>query len=185
MSGRRPPTSRDGSWLILRSFTGGSGRDIYARRTAGDTAIRELVATPVNEVTPALSPDGRWLAYVSEESGRNEVFLRPFPNISEAKRQVSIKGGSEPVWAHSGRELFFVDGDNQLVAAEISAAPVLTVGRQQVLFSRARFAGDPLHPRYAVAPDDRRFLMVQFMAGGDELVLVQNWFEVLKRKLKR
>jgi serine/threonine-protein kinase len=178
--------SRDGAWLILRSFNAGSIRDIYAQRTNGDTALRTLVATPVDEYAPALSPDGHWLAYVSMESGAPEVYVRPFPNTSDGKYQISLKGGSEPVWAHSGRELFFVNAANQLIAAEVTTSPRFSVGKQQVLFPVGLFTRDANHSAYAVAPDDRRFVMVQgiTLASG-ELVMVENWLQVLKEKLKQ
>ena len=178
--------SRDGAWLVMRSLGAGSVRDIYALRTNGDTVLHALVATPADEYAPALSPDGRWLAYVSEESGSPEVFVRPFPNTSEGKYQVSLAGGVEPVWAHSGRELFFVNPANQLLASEVTTAPRFSVGRQQVLFSVAGFSRDLNHRAYAIAPDDRRFVMIQniLFASGD-LVMVENWFEVLKEKLRQ
>jgi serine/threonine-protein kinase len=178
--------SRDGGWLILRSISAGSARDIYALRTNGDSVLRELVATPLDEFSPAVSPDGRWLAYVSMESGNPEVYVRPFPNTADGKYQISVNGASEPVWAHSGRELFFVNTANQLVAAEITTTPGFSVGKQQVLFPLGFFTRDQNHSAYAVAPDDRRFVMIQgiALASGD-LVMVQNWLEVLKGKLKQ
>jgi serine/threonine-protein kinase len=97
--------SPDGEWLVYRT-----GRldalDIYARRVQGDTATVSLLARPdVNEHSPALSPDGRWLAYVSDESGRWEVYVRPFPDIDAGRWLVSVDGGSEPIWSNSGRAL--------------------------------------------------------------------------------
>ena len=178
--------SPDGGWLILRSNPGQSARDIFALRTGGDTTLRELVATPSDEYGPALSPDGRWLAYVSAESGRPEVYVRPFPNTSDGKYQVSVNGGSEPVWAHNGRELFFVNGALQFTAAEVTTSPSFAVGRQQVLFPVNLFGRDNNHSLYAVAPDDRRFAMVQIVAfASGNLVMVENWLEVLKGKLKQ
>jgi Tol biopolymer transport system component len=177
--------SRDGAWLILRSLGTGSVRDIYAVRTNRDTVLHPLVVTPADEYSAALSPDGSWLAYVSEESSAAEVYVRPFPNTSDGKYQVSVNGGREPVWAHSGRELFFVNSANQLLAAEVTTTPRFAVGRQQVLFSVAGFSRDLNHRAYAITPDDRRFVMIQniLFASGD-LVMVENWFEVLKERLR-
>jgi WD40 repeat protein len=178
--------SPDGRWLILRSTNKGGTRDIYAVRTDGDTALRELAAGATDEYGPSLSPDGRWLAYVSQESGRPEVYVRPFPNTSDAKYQVSMLGGSEPLWAHSGRELFFIDAAGQFVVAQVSATPTFTVARQQILFSLSLYVRDLIHNMYAVAPDDRRFVMVQLGAvGSGDVVLVDNFFEVVKAKLRR
>lgn len=179
--------SHDGGWLILRTQAAGvSARDIYAKRISGDTALRELVVTPSDEYAPALSPDGRWLAYVSVESGRPEVYVRPFPNTVDGKYQVSLNGASEPVWAHSGRELFFVNAVNQLVAAEVTTTPGFSVGRQRELFPVGFFTRDQNHSAYAVAPDDRRFVMIRGIAfASGDLVMIENWLEVLKDKLKK
>jgi WD40 repeat protein len=178
--------SRDGGWLILRGLGTGSARDIYALRANEDTVLRALVATPADEYAPALSPDGRWLAYVSEESGTPEVYVRPFPNTTDGKFQVSLSGGTEPVWAHGGRELFFVNAANQLVAVEVTTSPRFSLGRQQALFPVGPFSRDFNHSAYAIAPDNRRFVMIHSItfASGD-LVMVENWQEVLKEKLKQ
>ena len=80
-------------------------RDLFALSPDGDTLT--LVASPFNERIPKLSPDGRWLAYSSDESGRQEIYVRPFPNTGDAKWQVSTNGGYFPMWAHSGGELFY------------------------------------------------------------------------------
>ncbi|HEX3236309.1 MAG TPA: hypothetical protein VHR41_19115 [Gemmatimonadales bacterium] len=143
----------------------------------GDTALVPLVATGATEFYPALSPDGHWLAYGSNESGTMEVYVRPFPETATAKWQVSTAGGSEPVWANSGRELFYINGRGEMVAAEIRpAAAAVSVGEQHVLFSTAAFVRFGSFPSYAVAPDDRRFLMVR---EGDasqqgEMVVAEN-----------
>ena len=134
-----------------------------------------------------ISPDGRWLAYASNETGRYEVYVRPFPNTADAKHRVSVNGGAEPVWAHSGRELFFVDGADQLMAAEISTSPTFAVGRQQGLFSFGEFAHDQRGHLWAVAPDDRRFLTLQRppKGGTGDVVMIGNWLQVLKGKLRK
>ena len=177
--------SRDGRWLILRVGVGG-GRDIYGLRPGIDSAPVPLIATEFEEHSPALSSDGRWLAYVANESGHREVYVRPFPNVSSAKWQVSTAGGMEPLWANSGRELFFRNGNAELVALSVETRPAFRIVSSQPLFSvRQYYAGD-LHTSYAVSPDDRSFLFVRRLRADDEgLVLVLNWFEELKSKLAR
>ena len=96
--------SADGEWLVLR--VGGNGptklRNILAFRPGVDSAPQELLASAqADESAPALSPDGKWLAYASDETGRNEVYIRPFPNVDDGKWQVSTNGGQAPLWAHS------------------------------------------------------------------------------------
>ncbi len=177
--------SRDGRWLILRVGVGG-GRDIYGLRPGIDSAPVALIATEFQEHSPALSPDGHWLAYVSNESGRHEVYVRPFPNVGAAKWQVSTSGGSEPLWANGGRELFFKNRNAELMAVSVQTRPAFRILSSQPLFSVRGYYTERLHTSYAVSPDDRSFIFVRQL-GPDEgrLVLVLNWFEELKSKVPR
>ena len=177
--------SKDGRWVILRVGVGG-GRDIYGMRPGSDSAPIPLITTEFEEYSPALSPDGQWLAYVANESGRREVYVRPFPNVTAAKWQMSTSGGTEPLWANSGRELFFKSGDSELVAVALETRPTLRIVSSRSLFSVRQYFGDVLHTSYAVSPDDRSFLFVRRL-GADErrLVLVFNWFEELKTRVPR
>jgi serine/threonine-protein kinase len=178
--------SKDEEWLIFRTDNNDPGRgDILAVRTA-DSAVVELLASPdAEESSPALSPDGRWLAYVSDESGRHEVYVRPFPNVDEARWLVSAGGGSEPLWSHSGRELFYRNGNNDMVAVEILAGPTFARGEPRVLFSMRDYPSVQNHPNYDVGPNDQRFIMIQLEESDVEsdVVMVLNWFEELKAKV--
>jgi serine/threonine-protein kinase len=188
-SGARPSYeglwSADRQWLIFRVGGGGAeGRDIYARRSGSDSAVIPLLASPADEYAPALSDDGRWLAYVSDESGRAEVYVRPFPAVHDGKWQVSTTGGSEPVWAHSGRELFYRNGANQLMAAAIASGSRLPIGEQHALFDAGQFAAEGIHADYAVSPDDRRFLMIrQEPNPTGAVVVVFNWLQEIRSRL--
>jgi serine/threonine protein kinase/Tol biopolymer transport system component len=178
--------SPDGQWAVYR--TGGSGlrtRDIKAVRLGKDDhAPKLLVATPADEYSPALSADGRWLAYVSDESGRAEVYVRPFPDTDAAVWQVSRDGGLVPVWARSGRQLFHVNSRVELVAVTIRAGETFAWDPPRVLFSVNGYQTNPWHPLYDVSPDGERFLMSRHVGrAGGEVVLVLNWFQELKRKL--
>ena len=179
--------SHDGKWLIFDTGRQepGSG-DILGVRPGIDTVAVPLVATKFTEVSPALSPDGRWLAYTSNESGQYEIYVVPFPNTGDAKWMVSMHGGTEPLWSHSGRELFYRDAKN-LVAVAVKTSPTFSLGRSATLFPSAGFASYYVTPQYAVAPNDRRFLMVRLLATGtpDKLVVVDNWFEELKAKSRK
>jgi serine/threonine-protein kinase len=179
--------SRDGQWLVLRRSGNepGSG-DIYALRM-GDSVLVPLVTTPASEGEPALSPDGRWLAYVSDESGASEVYVRPFPEVASARWQVSTTGGGEPVWANSGRELYYRNGRNELVAAAVRAGPGFSVGEQKALFSITPYLDLGFMQSYNVSPDDRRFLMVREGAPSQEseLILTENWLQELKVRTRR
>ena len=180
--------SSDGKWLIFQTDTDdpGSG-DILGIRPGIDTAPVPLVATKFTEISPALSPDGRWLAYTSNETGQYEIYVVPFPNTSAAKWAVSTRGGTAPEWSHSGSELFYRDAARHLVAVDVNTNATFSPGRSAVLFSTAGFAPYLSIQRYAVAPDDRRFLMIRPLATGtpDKLIVVENWFEELKAKLRK
>ncbi len=180
--------SGDGAWTIYRTTYYAPGHaNILARRT-GDSTLTPLVATDADERHPALSPNGRWLAYRSDESGREEVYVRPFPNVGDDKIPVSTGGGSEPVWSHSGTELFYISGADALVSVTVETQARFAVHEQRVLFPLPadvrRSAGGR---SYDVSADDRRFLMVRGLdadfARPDRLVLVTNWIDELRTKI--
>jgi eukaryotic-like serine/threonine-protein kinase len=145
------------------------------------------VATKFGEIAPAISPNGRWLAYTSNESGQYEVYVVPFPNTATAKWAVSTHGGTEPLWSHSGKELFYRDVAGNLIAVKVRSTPTFSPGRSTVLFPAAAYFSWANGAQYAVAPDDRRFIMIRRVAGSapEELVVVDNWFEELKAKSRK
>jgi eukaryotic-like serine/threonine-protein kinase len=180
--------SPDGKWLIFLTSNGVSGSsDILGIRPGIDTVALPLVATKFTEAAPTLSPDGRLLAYTSNETGEYEIYVVPFPNTSTAKWAVSTRGGTEPLWSHSGRELFYRDGSANLVAVELNPAPTFSPGRSTTLFPIGGFRSRTLYPEYAVSPDDRRFLMIRrFLPNApDKLIVVENWFEELKARPRK
>jgi serine/threonine-protein kinase len=178
--------SPDGRWMVFRRSGSeqGSG-DIHAMRV-GDTTLVPLVTTAAAEGNPALSPGGRWLAYSSDESGTTEVYVRPFPDVASARWQVSTTGGTQPLWANSGRALFYRNGRNELVAATVRAGPSFSIGEQRALFSVAPYASLGFFQSYGVSPDGRRFLMVREGASSQEseLILTENWLQELKARSK-
>ncbi len=179
--------SRDGRWLVLRRSANepGSG-DIFGIKT-GDTALVPLLTGPAREVSPALSPDGRWLAYESDESGTSEVYVRPFPDVGSGRWQVSLSGGTAPMWTHSGRELFYLNGRQEMVSVEVRPGPTFAVGEPRVLFPANSYNSPANYQLYDLAPDDKRFLMVRGVTAeaGTELILTENWFEELKARVRR
>jgi Tol biopolymer transport system component/tRNA A-37 threonylcarbamoyl transferase component Bud32 len=171
--------SRDGRWLLFRT----NPNDIFAQRLGADTGTVRLVAGAHAEVQPALSPDGKWLAYTSAESGRGEVFVRPFPDAQAAKWQVSTTGGSQPRWSHDGRELFYIAPDNTLVAVDVIPGPTFVAGRRRTLFAVTQFVG--VTGSWDLTPDDKRFVMIRSGAGNSstgELVVVENLLAELRIK---
>ena len=157
--------------------------DVSVRRLNSDTGAVPLAASNAAEGSPRFSPDGRWVAYASDESGRSEVYMKPYPGPG-ARVQLSDGGGSEPVWAPGGKRLFYRSGP-ALVAAEIEWAGTPTVKRRQQLF-----VGDYYSPLaglpagYDVAPDGRHFIMARGVgAGGAELEVWTGWLLALKKRL--
>ncbi len=181
--------SRDGAWLLYQTGTFPGQRNLFARRLGSDSSIA-LATSSADEMAPALSPDGRWLAYVSNESGAHEVYVRPFPNTADGRWQISTAGGAEPVWAHSGRELFYrtigAATDSQMVIA-VTTGKSFVPGTRKALFPLIRYATDGTYQQYAVAPDDRRFVMVRATEANrvDQLVVVGNFFDVLRARVAR
>ena len=174
-----------GRWLIFQTDvrSAGSG-DILAIRPGIDSAPVPVVATRFSEISPALSPNGRWLAYVSNETGKDEIYVVPFLNTGTAKWPISEGGGTEPVWSHRGSELFYRDALGNLVAVKVKTSSTFSLVRTAVLFPAAGFNSNRFNPQYAVAPDDRRFLMVRTLktSAPDKLIFVQNWVEELKTR---
>ena len=163
-------------WLVLRTDDQASGKgDILALRPAIDSVAKPVVATEFSEYAPSVSPDGKHMAYVSNQSGRYEVWVSTFPD-GQGKWQISSAGGSEPSWSRNGRELFYIT-EGHMVSAAVTTAPAFQVSSPQRLFPIAQFVLYGIFNRnYDVMPDDRRFLMIR----RDEepttrLVAVFNW----------
>jgi serine/threonine-protein kinase len=177
--------------LRLGGLSGAIGvRDIVSLKV-GETETQPVAAEPYDEKGVVLSPSGRWVAYESTETGRDEVYVRPFPGSQGGKWQVSTQGGINPKWAHSEKELFFVDGNGQMVAAQVETEGSFRVGERRPLFSLTdRFLdGQPNYASWDVAPDDQRFMMLQ-IGGGEvgelsRLVVVQNFFKELNERVVR
>jgi serine/threonine-protein kinase len=177
--------SRNGEWMIYRvGVPARPSRDIFALR-AGATEPMGLVATQAVEQAPSLSPDGRWLLYQSDRSGQHEVYVRPFPDVDEGLQQISLDGGTEPRWAHSGREIFYRDAQAGMVAVAVeSDATRLRVSGREVLFDATPFWSDPASQQYEVAPGDGRFLMLQRQSAGNWTIITWNWLERAKAMIQ-
>jgi eukaryotic-like serine/threonine-protein kinase len=143
------------------------------------------VQTPFEERDAEVSPDGRWVAYGSNESGQFEVYVRPFPRIDRGRWQVSTGGGMWPLWARRGRELFYLVEPGRMMAVPIQPGPTFVAGNPQVVFERRYFTAGGRS--YDVSPDGQRFLMIKDASATSDtstppqLIVVQNWLEELKR----
>ena len=182
--------SRDGQWILLCTDNSQAGAgDILGIRTSGDSTPVPLVASSFSELHPALSPDGRWLAYTSNESGVNEVYVRPFPNTGGGRSQVSNGGGSEPRWSGDGRALFFLDATlRTLIEARVTTAPTFAVSGLRPLFATSGFLVDAFQTSYDVTRDGRFFIFVSprqaaTRSRAPQVVRVDNWFSDLRARL--
>jgi Tol biopolymer transport system component len=167
----------DGREVIFGRQNKDTGWDPYAAGVEGDHKVRPLVVAPFNQNTARLSPDGKWLAYVSDESGQEEVFVLSMSDAAN-RAQVSIEGGSDPQWARSGSELLFTS-KNRIMSAKFSPGIGLNLGKPTVLFEDKRgWTG------YDIAADGR--LVVARNADdkgtGTQINIVLNWFEELKKR---
>ena len=187
--------SRDGEWVILRLAGTGGGRDqrdIVAIRPGKDSVPQPLLSESYDEKAPALSPNGRWLAYESNETGRDEIFVRPFPNVGDGKWQVSTAGGRMPLWARSGNELFYMNERRELVAQSVVAQATFQRREQRVLFTIGEeFIISDHYTPFDISPDGQRFIMVRSVGSATDrgalrqLILVENWVEELRSKVRR
>jgi Tol biopolymer transport system component len=156
--------------------------DIYTVSLAGDRAARALVTGPSFEGGPQFSPDGRWLAYASNESGQFQVFLRRYPG-PEGRWTVSTGGGTSPLWNHTGNELFYRNGNRMMAVSVATTRDDATLGTPRVLFEGPYLYGSTVAlPNYDVSADGQRFLMVKSEAAVAHLNVVQNWFSELARR---
>jgi eukaryotic-like serine/threonine-protein kinase len=173
--------SRDGRWLVY-NVTAKMGVDIWAFDFTNRKS-RPILEEPSSQLQPRLSPDSRWLAYASDESGDWEVYVRPFPE-GRGKWLVSTAGGSQPLWRGDGKELFYVAADDRLVAVPIRGTDTFEAGVSQSLFTtRIPAVLAPYRTNYAVSPDGQRFLInsVTPDATPSAITIAVNWQERWKK----
>ncbi len=183
--------SRDGKALLSWDLTLSPYQtDITMMSVEGDHAIKPLLKEKYNEDHPRISPGGQWLAYASNESGRNEVYVRPFPEVNKGRWQISTGGGSGPLWSPDGRELFYRNAES-VMAVPVETEPVFKAGKPMEIFRRSYYsasAGQAVLPMWDISSDGKRFLMMKeagsaaAVAGGPRKInVVINWFEELKQ----
>jgi len=175
--------SPDGASWVLRVYgPDGDRGDLYLT-TVDDPVGRPLRATPAADRAPAFSPDGRWVAYTSDESGQDEIYVLGFTTDDRGPTQVSTNGGSQPVWRHDGTELFYVNGANEMVAVRVSAGDTFFAGTRTVLFSWSPYPDTPNGRIYDVANDGQHFLILgrRPEAASERPTVVENFLLELER----
>jgi serine/threonine-protein kinase len=176
------PTSwhPDGSVLAYETSGPATGRDIWVLPRNGDPV--PWLATAADEYGAMFSPDGRFVAYVSNETGREEVYVRGYPEAG-ARTVISTGGGTQPVWSSNGQELFYrSDGGNSILVVAVRDGPEFSAGKAETLFEH-RYFSDPGNrlPSYDLSPNGQQFLVIEEEPGVTELHVVLNWFNELER----
>jgi len=179
--------SKDGRTLVLWEFDStASNQDIGMLAMEGNHLRKPLLQEKHVEHDPRISPDGRWLAYASNESGKVEVYVRPFPEVNKNRWQVSTSGGNNPLWSLDGRELFYHTRDAAM-AVPVETAPTFNPGKPTVLFrgthSKCTWLAD--YTYWDISPDGKHFLMMKEAAteAPRKINIVLNWIEELKQRV--
>ena len=176
--------SRDGTRIAFYENLGAP--DVMMLTIGTDNRVQPLVQTPASELNGAISPDDRWLAYQSNGSGQDEIFVRPFPDVNTGLWAVSTGGGTQPLWARNGQELFYVAPDGALMSVRVERGARWTASTPTRLFDWSHIRDSRNLRTYDVSPDGKRFLMIKEGGGPSQppaptIVVVQNWQEELKR----
>ena len=162
-------------YMVYMAQAPETGWDIWAFAPDGSVDPFPVVVSPFIDVRAVFSPDGRWLAYQSDESGRPEIYVQQFPE-AEGKWQVSTAGGTEPVWSPDGREIFYLDSGQNLVSVQVEIGDSFNAGLPDTLFE-ARLVPLIQRNRYVVSSDGQRFLMLTPLdsQSNQPMTVVQNW----------
>jgi Tol biopolymer transport system component len=169
--------SADGQTLIVQRLDPVTAADLYTTPAKGG-AVTPILRTNAYEAAAQVSPDGKWIVYVSDETGQMNIYLRPFGG-TEGKWTVSSHGGTHPLWSVDGRRIFYRFGD-QMLAVDVTTEPEVRLGEPQVLFEKHFGFGQSITlANHSLSHDGREFLMVQDPPGGRHLDLVLNWLQTL------
>ena len=191
---RTNDTSPDGKYLVLEEQADLGSYDFMLLSLQGTPRVEPLLQTPFDERNAAISPDGHWLAYESNESGQFQIYVRPFPNVTDGRSQVTDNGGRSPR-GHPTVASCFLSAARSMMTVPVQLKPTFTPGSPAKLFDArslgldGRFLGSTMRT-FDISPDGQRFLMLQGSLTDDGnapslgMVVVQNWFEELKTKTR-
>ena len=174
--------SSDGTQLLITD-----GTAISMLSMEGERSVEPLLQAAAAPRYPAISPDGRWMAYKSLESGQDEVYVRPFPDVNSGRWQISPNLGDDPIWSRDGRELFYRGPGGELMAVPVETEPTFRPGNPEALFGGPYLEGGGV--QYDVAPDGQRFLMIKESAEGEvaaaptQIHVVLNWLRELQARV--
>jgi serine/threonine protein kinase/Tol biopolymer transport system component len=189
--------TRDGKTLLIQELVSWTNADIGMISMEGDYERKALLENEFSEAQPTISPDGRWLVYLSSEATgevmEEEVYIRPFPDVDKGRQQISNGGGNCPLWSPDGKELYYLSSDNYVMAVSVKTEPTLSLGTPEPLFRNTNlgliFGGG--YP-WDIHPDGDRFLMIKppvgeggatGIIGPREIIIVANWIEELKHRV--
>ncbi len=181
--------SPDGHELIFSETTPKTGDDVMRMELDGTRRVTPLVQSPFIERNGIISPDGRWLAYEANDSGRSEIYVRPFPDVNGGHWQVSTTGGTRPLWARNGQELVYVSQMGALMRVGVARGPSWAGTTPTLLVKEGYFTNPAVFTgrTYDISPDGQRFLMIKEGSGTDQtaappqIIVVQHFDEELKR----
>jgi Tol biopolymer transport system component len=185
--------SDNGKTMVFSEFNPRStGYCIGVLSMEGDRKFKSLIKSEkYHDSQPQISPDGGWLVYASDESGRNQIYVRPFPEVNSGRWQISTSGGDSPLWSPDGREIFYRN-DDAVMAVSIKTAPSFSIETPRILF-RGTYDSNTLSAPspWDISPDGKRFLMLTQTAEDEKstaeaprkIVVVLNWMEELKQRV--
>jgi serine/threonine-protein kinase len=179
--------SPDGSRLVFGEQV--QRFDLWSLALDGDPRPEPLLQTTFGDRDADISPDGRWLAYSSDESGRFEIYVRPFPKVNEQRFQISTSGGFGAIWARSRSELFYQTRDGNIFSVNVKTGPAFVAGSPNKVIDGAPYVAAQFGRMYDVSPDGQRFLMLKPdvnsrpIPGSASVVVVLNWFDELRARV--
>jgi serine/threonine-protein kinase len=171
--------SADGRTLVVHVDGLRTTNDLWYRGLTNDTTMKALVTTPFNEMGPRISPDGRWIAFASDESGAYQVYVTPLPGPG-GRYQVSTDGGVTPVWSPDGRRLHYSHA-GRIEAATLTFSPAFAVTAREMIFETG-FASPPAHANFDITPDGKRFLLLKPTGADAQLIVVHDWKYELRER---
>jgi Tol biopolymer transport system component len=171
--------SADGRMLVVHVDGVRTTNDLWYRGLANDTTMKALVTTPFNEMGPRISPDGRWIAFASDESGAFQVYVTPLPGPG-GRYQVSTEGGTAPVWSPDGRRLYYGSA-GRLLSATLAFVPTFAVTARETIFEIGSSL-PPAHANYDITRDGKRFVMLRPTGADAQLVVVHDWKNELRER---